>query len=136
MDQDQEGEPVVNSVEQRLRLLLVDDEEPFLESASKVFRRKGVSVQTAVRGVIALEVLEKNPVDVVILDVKMPGLGGIETLERIRAGYPDIAVILLTGHATMESAAQGMQHGAAGYMVKPVDLNELLDKAKKAAGHP
>jgi DNA-binding NtrC family response regulator len=125
----------VNREEQPLRLLLVDDETAFLESAAKVFRRKGIQVLTATRGNKALDILAANPVDVVILDVKMPGLDGIKTLERISANHPETKVILLTGHATMESAAQGMEHGAAGYVVKPADLNELLDKAKKACGH-
>jgi DNA-binding NtrC family response regulator len=125
----------VNREEQPLRLLLVDDETAFLESAAKVFRRKGIQVLTATRGNKALDILAANPVDVVILDVKMPGLDGIKTLERITDSHPETKVILLTGHATMESAARGMEYGAAGYVVKPADLNELLDKAKKACGH-
>ncbi len=135
MDQDAERETAVKRDEQELRLLLVDDEANFLVSASKVFRRRGITVLTAEKGTRALEILDEHPVDVVILDVKMPGLGGIETLERIHAKYPEIRVILLTGHATMESAADGMRLGAAGYLVKPVDLNELLDKAILAWGH-
>jgi DNA-binding NtrC family response regulator len=135
LDQNPQPERIVNREEQPLRLLLVDDETAFLESAAKVFRRKGIQVLTATRGNKALDILAANPVDVVILDVKMPGLDGIKTLERISANHPETKVILLTGHATMESAAQGMEHGAAGYVVKPADLNELLDKAKKACGH-
>jgi DNA-binding NtrC family response regulator len=134
MDQNAEGEIAVNRDEQGLRLLLVDDEEHFLVSASKVFQRRGITVLTADRGTRALEILAEHPVDVVILDVKMPGLGGIETLERMHANYPELKVILLTGHATMESAADGMRLGAAGYLVKPVDLHELLDKAIQACG--
>ncbi|WP_462324098.1 response regulator [Desulfoplanes sp.] len=124
----------MNRNEQKLRLLLVDDEVHFLESASKLFRRKGVMVLTADSGGRALEILEENTVDVVVLDVKMPGITGIETLVRITDRYPETRVILLTGHATMESAAQGMQYGAAGYMVKPVDPDDLLQKAKKTCG--
>ncbi|PIE69525.1 MAG: hypothetical protein CSA21_02025 [Deltaproteobacteria bacterium] len=134
MDQEQEGEFDVNRIEQGLCLLLVDDEEAFLQSASKVLQRKGVTVLTANRGTKALEILAEQSVDVIIMDVTMPGLDGIETLERIRARYPEAKVILLTGHASMESAAQGMEHGAAGYMVKPVDLHALLTKAKQSVG--
>jgi len=115
-----------------IRILLVDDEERFLVSASKVFRHKGVETFTADSGSMALKILQSSPIDVVVLDVKMPGMNGLETLEKIKKKYPDVQVILLTGHATTESAAEGMRYGACGYLVKPVDLDELLTKAKNA----
>ena len=120
---------------EHIRMLLVDDEENFLVSASKVFRRQGITILTAVSGAMALTVIQNNPVDVVILDVKMPGMDGMTTLKRIKSEYPDIKVLLLTGHATTESADEGMRYGASGYLVKPVDLDELLYKAENACGY-
>ncbi|MDD4648803.1 MAG: response regulator [Desulfoplanes sp.] len=117
-----------------IRILLVDDEERFLSSARKVFRHQGIEILTADSGIMALKILQDNPVDVVILDVKMPGMNGMQTLEKIKTDHPDIQVILLTGHATTESAEEGMRYGASGYLVKPVDLDELLQKAKSACG--
>lgn len=117
-----------------IRILLVDDEKRFLVSASKVFRHKGIETFTADSGMTALKMLHSDPIDVVVLDVKMPGLSGLETLKKIKQKYPDIQVILLTGHATTESAEEGMRYGACGYLVKPVDLDELLNKAKNACG--
>ncbi|MFA7166787.1 MAG: response regulator [Desulfoplanes sp.] len=117
-----------------IRILLVDDEERFLSSARKVFRHQGIEILTADSGIMALKILQDNPVDAVILDVKMPGMNGMQTLEKIKTDHPDIQVILLTGHATTESAEEGMRYGASGYLVKPVDLGELLQKAKSACG--
>ncbi|MFA6810230.1 MAG: response regulator [Desulfoplanes sp.] len=117
-----------------IRILLVDDEERFLSSARKVFRHQGIEILTADSGIMALKILQDNPVDAVILDVKMPGMNGMQTLEKIKTDHPDIQVILLTGHATTESAEEGMRYGASGYLVKPVDLDELLQKAKSACG--
>jgi DNA-binding NtrC family response regulator len=80
-----------------------------------------------------LEKLEQNPsIDVVVLDVKMPGMDGIETLKAIKARYPLIEVIMLTGHATVESAIDGMKDGALDYLMKPCDMDVLMAKVREA----
>lgn len=119
------------------RVLLVDDEAPFVEILSKRLSRKNISILSAPDGEAALETLKHNhDIDIVILDIKMPIKGGIETLQEIRSLYPQVEVIILTGHATVESAIQGMRLGAFDYLMKPCDMDELLAriagaKAKK-----
>jgi DNA-binding NtrC family response regulator len=115
-------------------LLLVDDEVEYLETLIKRLRRREVRARAAHSGEEALERLAQEPVDVVLLDVKMPGMGGIQTLREIKARHPLIEVILLTGHASVEVAIEGMELGAFDYLMKPVDLDELLHKIQDAHG--
>jgi DNA-binding NtrC family response regulator len=115
-----------------IRILLVDDEEDFVETLSKRLAKRGLSVLTALRGERALELLDANPVDVVVLDVKMPGLDGLEVLKRVKAGHPRVEVVLLTGHADMDAAIQGMELGAFDYLMKPTSIEELLYKIEDA----
>jgi two-component system, OmpR family, response regulator len=114
------------------RVLLVDDEEDFRETLQKRLRNRKLQVETAENGYKALEILQAQDFDVVILDVKMPGLDGIDTLKEIKIKKPDVEVIMLTGHASVESGIQGMQLGAFDYVMKPVPLDELLDKMRQA----
>lgn len=114
-------------------VLLVDDEAPFLETMTKRLEKRNLDVKTALSGQSALETLEKNPsIDVIILDVKMPGMDGIETLRKIKAGYPLSEVIMLTAHATVESAIEGMKLGAFDYLMKPCDMDQLMGKVHEA----
>ncbi|WP_449244328.1 response regulator [Desulfobacca acetoxidans] len=115
-----------------LRVLLVDDEEDFRETLQKRLRNRNIQVEEAENGNRALEILQTQDFDVVILDVKMPGLDGIETLKIIKAQKPDVEVIMLTGHASVESGIQGMQLGAFDYVMKPAPLDELLEKVRQA----
>ncbi len=115
-----------------MKIMLVDDEERFLSTTKKLLERKGIDVLTATSGLEALEILREHNVHVVILDVKMPGMDGIATLKQIKRQYPMIEVILLTGHATAESAVEGLKSGAADYLMKPTDINELIQKAREA----
>ena len=93
-----------------------------------------MDVITAFSGREALETLEKHPnVDVVILDVKMPGMDGIETLKKMKAAYPLIEVVMLTAHATVESAIDGMRFGAFDYLMKPCAMEQLMGKVNEAA---
>ena len=115
-----------------IRVLLVDDEIEFLETLSKRLARREIEAFQASSGEQALEFLAANDVDVVVLDVKMPGMDGIETLKRIKAAKPEQEVIMLTGHASMEAAIQGMQLGAFDYIMKPADINQLLYKIEDA----
>ena len=115
-----------------VRVLLVDDEESYVETLRKRLMRRGLVVSMANSGEQALESLAENPVDVVLLDVKMPGMDGMETLTRIKAAHPRVEVIMLTGHASVEFGLKGMQLGAFDYVMKPAPLNELLDTINQA----
>jgi CheY-like chemotaxis protein len=116
-----------------LRLLLVDDEQDFLTYASRRFKRRNVDVHTAQTGERALSMLRKQPFDVMVLDVKMPGMDGLEVLERALEISPKTPVILLTGHASTEAALRGMALGAYEYLLKPVQHEELFFKVAEAA---
>jgi DNA-binding NtrC family response regulator len=114
-------------------VLLVDDEVPFVETLTKRLTKRDLSVSSAFSGNGALEVLAQGrDVDVVILDVKMPGMDGIETLREIKKTYPLVEVIMLTGHATVGSAVEGMRLGAFDYLMKPCDMDELVAKVSEA----
>jgi DNA-binding NtrC family response regulator len=115
------------------KVLLVDDESPFVEALSKRLTMRELQVSIALSGPEALEKLEHDSnTDVVVLDVKMPGMDGIETLKAIKARYPLIEVIMLTGHATVESAIDGMKVGALDYLMKPCDMDVLMAKVREA----
>lgn len=115
-----------------IRLLVVDDELDFLETLIKRLKKRGMQVEGARSGEEALEYLREHPADVVILDVKMPGMDGLETLRAIKTKYPLIEVIMLTGHANVETAVTGMELGAFDYLMKPMDIDELLYKVQDA----
>jgi DNA-binding NtrC family response regulator len=117
------------------KLLLVDDEVAFLEPMAKRLKKRDFTVSTATSGMEALEIISQDneKVDVVILDVKMPGMDGIETLAEIKRKFPLIEVIMLTGHGTIASAIDGMKQGAFDYLVKPCDMTVLVDKVNEAA---
>ncbi|MBP1726588.1 MAG: response regulator, partial [Deltaproteobacteria bacterium] len=104
---------------EKMRVMLVDDEERFLATTSKLLTRKGYEVITAASGAEALRRLAECTVHVVVLDVKMPGMDGIAALKGIKKISADVEVILLTGHATVESAVEGLNAGASDYLVKP-----------------
>jgi len=113
-------------------VLLVDDEVEFVATVAKRLKRRGLEVGTAHSGEEALEQIEVGAPDVVILDVKMPGLSGIETLKRIRQENPLVEVIMLTGHASVDVAIEGMEMGAFDYLMKPVGIDELIYKIQDA----
>lgn len=115
-----------------MQVLLVDDEERFLATTKALLEKKGVATLTAVNGVEAIKALESHRVDVVVLDVKMPGPDGVEVLRKIKQRFPLVEVIMLTGHATVESAVEGLKMGAFDYVTKPCDIAELLAKANDA----
>jgi len=117
---------------EKMKMMLVDDEERFLSTTKKLLARKGYDVLTATSGSEALEKLITNDIHVVILDVKMPGMDGIETLKAIKRTYPLVEVIMLTGHATVESAIEGLKSGATDYLMKPTDVEDLIAKAEEA----
>jgi len=114
-------------------VLLVDDEVPFVEAMARRLEKRGLDVKTAFSGEEALQRLkELKRIDVIILDVKMPGMDGLETLKQIKKGYPLVEVIMLTGHGTVESAIDGMKLGAYDYLMKPSDMDVLMEKLNAA----
>jgi len=115
-------------------VLLVDDEAPFVETMTKRLTKRDINIEAAFSGHEALALLEEHSnIEVVILDVKMPGMNGIETLREIRKRHPLIEVIMLTGYATVESAIGGMKWGAFDYLMKPCDIDHLIAKVSEAA---
>ncbi len=117
---------------EEIKMMLVDDEERFLSTTKKLLAKKGYDVLTAISGMEALEILKRKIVHVVILDVKMPGMDGIAVLKEIKKRFPMVEVIMLTGHATVESAIEGLKSGATDYLMKPTGVEELLEKAMEA----
>lgn len=116
----------------KIRLLIVDDEEEFLLSSSQALRRRGFEVDVAPNGITALEKVEKNEYDVVMLDVKMPDIDGIEVFRQVHRIYPDLPIVLLTGHSSIGDAFQTSKEGIADYLAKPVDMDELARRIKRA----
>jgi len=114
------------------RVLLVDDEVDFVEMLSLRLNEVGERVTPAYSGKKCLEILGQKSIDVVILDIRMPGMDGIETLREIKKRFPLVEVIMLTGHGTTETAVEGMKLGAFDYLMKPADFDELLQKLENA----
>ena len=114
-------------------VMLVDDEVPFVETMTKRLTKRNLAILSAFSGAEALEKLktQKN-VDVVVLDVKMPGMDGIETLREIKRAHPLVEVVMLTGHATVETAIEGMKLGAFDYLMKPCEVEVLMAKVEEA----
>ena len=115
-----------------IRVLIVDDEVDFVEMLSLRLEEAGEKVVPAYNGRECLEILKKLDIDVVILDIKMPGMDGIQTLKEIKKGFPLVEVIMLTGHGTTETAVEGMKLGAFDYLLKPTDFQDLLEKLENA----
>lgn len=122
-----------------MRVLFVDDEVEFLQLMEKRLSRRGMEVSTAPDGQSALDMLDAVLAEggemfkVVVMDVRMPGMDGLETLRHMKAKAPELPVILLTWHACMGVAVQGMDLGAYDYMLKPVSISELIIKMEEAA---
>ena len=116
------------------KVLLVDDEESFVDVVAKRLSLRGFDTLTALSGKAALELLDTVPnVEVVVLDLKMPGLDGIETLNLIKNVHPLVEVIILTGHATVPSSIEGMKLGAYDYLTKPAETEKLVSLIEAAA---
>ncbi|MDL2285875.1 response regulator [Desulfococcaceae bacterium OttesenSCG-928-F15] len=115
-----------------IRVLVVDDEDDFRETVVKRLNARKLVAEGAASGVKALQVLEDKDFDVIVLDVKMPDMDGIETLRHVKKLKPETEVIMLTGHASVEFGIKGMQLGAFDYVMKPAPLNELLDTISQA----
>lgn len=115
-----------------MTVLIADDEKNILSGLKMAFEGEGYSVLTASDGLEAWEMLKKNDVNLVITDLRMPGLKGEELLKRISSSYPALPVIVMTGHGTIENAVESMRYGAVDFLTKPVDLDKLLLISKKS----
>ncbi len=118
--------------ELKANILLVDDEEQFLKVLSQRLEGRGLKVDTSTSGEEALKKVKGKDFDAIILDLVMPGMSGIETLKRIRSENPDLQIILLTGHATVEKGVEAMKAGAVDFLEKPADMNKILEKIAEA----
>jgi DNA-binding NtrC family response regulator len=114
------------------RVLLVDDEELFLTALAQRMAKRGYDVATAENGSVALELAAARNFHVIVLDLAMPGIDGIETLKKLRAVDPDLQIILLTGHATVSAGVEAMKLGAMDFLQKPADFKDLLAKIEEA----
>ena len=114
------------------KVLLVDDEVDFLEVMSERLVNRGMHVSTSTNAEAALKLVEKEHFDAVILDLKMPGMDGLEALNRLKEKQPEIQVILLTGHATVEKGVEAIKRGALDFVEKPADTEALAEKIKSA----
>ena len=117
-----------------LRILLVDDEEDFASTLAERLVLRGSSVAVATGGADALKLLRTDEFSVLILDVKMPGIGGLGLMNEIKRKYPDLPVILLTGHGSVADGERGIREGALDYLMKPIDIDELMERIKHVVG--
>jgi DNA-binding NtrC family response regulator len=116
----------------KIRVLLVDDEEDFVDILAQRLEVRGFDVSTALNGADALRKIASEEIDLVILDLQMPGVDGIAVLQEIKELKPLIEVIMLTGHATVETAIEGMKRGAFDFLIKPTETEELMEKINGA----
>lgn len=116
-----------------VRVLIVDDEEELTSALEDRLNLRGFQATGVTTGADALAHLEEIPCDVVLLDVKMPGLGGLEVIQKIKNNYPNLEVILLTGHGSAQDAERGMELGAYDYLMKPVKIEVLAQLLVSAA---
>ena len=119
-------------MQRNFSVLIVDDEDDFRSTLIKRLVKRKVNAIGAESGIKALELMNTKPADIVVLDVKMPGMDGIETLATIKQKYPLTEVIMLTGHANIEAALEGMDCGAFDYLMKPTEIDDLLFKLEDA----
>jgi DNA-binding NtrC family response regulator len=110
-----------------LKVALVDDEELFRETLAKLLRRRGIEVATAADGEAGVELVRAMTPDVVVLDLRMPGIDGIETLRRIREQRPDTRVVMLTGHGSVEAGVEALRAEAFDFLLKPVSPDQLVE---------
>ncbi len=116
----------------KAKVLLVDDEESFLTTLAKRLEVRGMQVTTVTRGKDAVAIVDKQAFDLVVLDLSMPGIDGLETLKRIKARQPDAEIIMLTGEGSIRAGIEAMKLGAEDFLQKPVNITELVDKISGA----
>ena len=117
---------------EKINLLIVDDEEQFLESISKSLELRDFNVISVNRGEKAIEAAKNNPIDIALVDLKMPGISGEETLKLLKQEHKWMEVVILTGHGGVDSAVECTKSGAYSYLQKPCELNQLLEALQDA----
>ena len=113
-------------------VLIVDDEEEYLDIMVERLEGRGYKVDKAQNGIEALDKIDHTTYDAIVLDFMMPGMDGMETLKRIRSSNPDLQVILLTGHATVQSGVEAIKLGALDFLEKPAEIEKLTEMIQKA----
>jgi DNA-binding NtrC family response regulator len=113
-------------------ILLVDDEEQFLKVLSQRLEGRGMKVDTSSSGEEALSKVKGKEFDAIILDLAMPGMSGMEALKRIRSENPDVQIIMLTGHGSVEKGVEAIKEGAVDFLEKPADMNKIMEKVAEA----
>lgn len=114
------------------RILLVDDEVAFANNLLKLLSKRGYDAVVVYNGADAVNMVGEKEFDVIILDMKMPGMDGIATLKEIKKKVPLVEVVILTGHGSIESGIEGMQLGAFDFLMKPVSIDDLQEKVSEA----
>ena len=117
---------------EQMHVLLVDDEAELVFTLAERLVLRGIDAAAVTDGNDALKTLEMKPFDIVVVDVKMPGLSGIDLMRQIKDRHPDIQIILLTGRGSLEESDEGLQEGACDYLVKPINVEMLIEKMRKA----
>ncbi|MDK9707210.1 MAG: response regulator [Desulforhopalus sp.] len=118
--------------ELKAKVLLVDDEEDFLATLAERLESRGLKVNAVTSGEQAVAKAEKEGFDLIVLDLAMPGMDGLETLKRIKAKQPEAEIIILSGQGSIKTSIEAMKLGAGDFMEKPVKISELLDKISEA----
>lgn len=113
-------------------VLLVDDEEQFLNVFSERLKTRGLKIDTATSGEEAVKKSKGKNLDAIILDLAMPGMDGLETLKKLKSENPDLQVIMLTGHGSLETGIEAMKEGAFDFIEKPVDISKIMEKIGEA----
>ncbi|HIJ41138.1 MAG TPA: response regulator [Deltaproteobacteria bacterium] len=121
-----------NSREKKIKVLLVDDEIGFADVLAKRLGKRGMAVTPAYTGTEAIQTIRKNDFDVAVLDLKMEDMDGIEALKIFKKAYPEMEVIMLTGHGSEKAAKEGIEYGAFDYLTKPCELEDLVKKIDQA----
>lgn len=114
------------------KVLLVDDEDDFLETLTQRLEMRGLKVTGATRGQEAVDIVDKQEFDAIIIDLAMPGMDGLETLKTIKENHPDAEIIMLSGRGTVKKSTEAMKLGAEDFLEKPVNIQELLEKIAEA----
>jgi len=115
-----------------IQVLVVDDDKEFVDMISSRLEKAGERITPAYNGQECLDLLLKKDIDVVLLDIGMPGMNGIQTLKEVKQRFPLVEVIIMTSHGTIQNAVEGIKFGALDYLLKPADLNELCEKLEQA----
>ncbi|MEW5701800.1 MAG: response regulator [Candidatus Zixiibacteriota bacterium] len=117
-----------------LRVLLVDDEAEFVSTVEERLRIRGIEAEALTSGAEAVRRLTEREFDVVVADMRMPGMDGLELLRQVKKIRPATRVILLTGRGSEQDSESGLEHGASDYLIKPINIDDLIDRMKKAVG--